>query len=187
MHSDESLILIQRAKDGDREALALLIERYYPLWIERVHGKLGSALRREFDTEDIVQSAMLRVFRDVERLEHPSAFFVWVTVIIHRTIADKARKLKGRPPVEQDVTSIDALSPAPGPGERIATLDELIRLLNAIDDLYSQCPLEITALYLQHFEKKTVAEIATLVGRSERSVARHLEDARYLLAKRLRG
>ena len=44
MASQESVTLIRRAQEGDREAWEVICRQYYPQWLARHHGTLGAAL-----------------------------------------------------------------------------------------------------------------------------------------------
>ena len=80
--SPESIELIVRAKEGDRDAWKAICERYYPLWMRKFHGKLGNDLRNVQETQDLVQSAMADAMADVGKLRNDAAFFAWVCTII---------------------------------------------------------------------------------------------------------
>ena len=81
----ESIELIVRAKEGDRDAWKAICERYYPLWMRKFHGKLGNDLRNVQETQDLVQSAMAEAMADVGKLRNDAAFFAWVCTIIRRS------------------------------------------------------------------------------------------------------
>jgi DNA-directed RNA polymerase specialized sigma24 family protein len=60
---DDTLELLQRWNRGDQEALKELIRRELPWIRERLHHRLGDALRLRGDTEDYVHDVVLEVMR----------------------------------------------------------------------------------------------------------------------------
>ena len=87
-----TIALVRRAKKGDREAWGQLIDRYYDDWLSRYHGDLGTTLRRIYDTEDVVQSAVAEAFKEIAELRDETAFFVWVTAILRHKVALRYRQ-----------------------------------------------------------------------------------------------
>lgn len=65
MSPRETLLLVQRARGGDGEAWGELLERYYNRWLGRYHADLGSTIRKLYDTQDLVQSAVGDAMRDI--------------------------------------------------------------------------------------------------------------------------
>src|SRR6187402_3509845 len=68
--SDEPTIeLVVRARAGDRNAVEALLQRCLPSLRRWAHGRLPSAARGAFDTEDIVQDAALHALRRLDVFE----------------------------------------------------------------------------------------------------------------------
>lgn len=73
--SHESLIrrvdatreLLLRWHRGDQEALALLVQQEQAFVAQHVRGRLGSSLRRQLETQDVVQQTMLNALRNAPR------------------------------------------------------------------------------------------------------------------------
>ncbi len=59
----QTLTLLRRWHEGDREALGELIARDLPWIREHVHRRLGPGLRAHADTNDFVQDAFVEVLR----------------------------------------------------------------------------------------------------------------------------
>ncbi|MEZ5988725.1 MAG: sigma-70 family RNA polymerase sigma factor [Planctomycetota bacterium] len=63
--TDDSEIILRRWQDGDRQALAALLERHRE-WIEhRIRERMGDVLRNKAETVDYAQSAVLDLLRYV--------------------------------------------------------------------------------------------------------------------------
>ena len=182
--SPESIELIVRAKEGDREAWKAICERYYPLWMRKFHGKLGDDLRNVQETQDLVQSAMADAMADVGKLRNDAAFFAWVCTIIRHKLYAKRRK-KG----PADVVALDEVAE---PGKQDSCLEgdlsaeeDYFQLLDSVQALFQTHPDEMSAMYLRYFERFSIQELVDSLEVSERSVHRLLSAAKDLLKVRL--
>jgi len=182
--SPESIELIVRAKEGDREAWKAICERYYPLWMRKFHGKLGNDLRNVQETQDLVQSAMAEAMADVGKLRNDAAFFAWVCTIIRHKLYAKRRK-KG----PADVVALEDVAE---PGKQDSCLEgdlsveeDYFQLLDSVQALFQTHPDEMAAMYLRYFEHFSIQELVDSLEISERSIHRLLSAAKELLKARL--
>lgn len=87
--------LLGRVRGGDREASAEFINRYGPRIRRRVRGKLSPAMRRLFDSQEILATVARRLDRMVAagRLQAVSDGQVWslVFTIADRSLVEKAK------------------------------------------------------------------------------------------------
>src|SRR5436190_1873781 len=60
---DGDATLMQRFRDGDQEAAALLFQRYVGKLVSLAQRRLSTQLGRRIDAEDVVQSAFRSFFR----------------------------------------------------------------------------------------------------------------------------
>jgi RNA polymerase sigma-70 factor (ECF subfamily) len=130
------------------------------------------------DTDDLVQETMMRACRDFGALRELEKFGAWVRGIAENVCREWGRSRKKQPPgLGDDAGAVPAPEPAvPGDeGERIR--GALLR----IPEIYR----ETIALF--HFEKKTYAEIALLLGLSSAAVNARLTKGRAMLRERLKG
>jgi RNA polymerase sigma-70 factor (ECF subfamily) len=67
---DSTIEVLKRAKQGDRSAGRVLIERALPPLRRWTRGRLPFYARAGNDTEDVVQDALLRTLKGVDRLEY---------------------------------------------------------------------------------------------------------------------
>ena len=49
--SVDTIVLVRKAEDGDREAWSQLLERYHDRWLKKFHRDLGTTVRKLYDTE----------------------------------------------------------------------------------------------------------------------------------------
>lgn len=184
MDGPDTLRLVQRARDGDREAWDSLIRKYYPLWHRMVHGKIGADLHREHDTEDILHSAIGDAQQVISDLKEAPAFFSWMSMIIRHKLSRKRTALhsKRHRPLET----------VPEPGEEDSRLErspvtqeEYERILDAMHELWEYYPESMCAVYLKYFEKHDMAFLTQTFDRSERSVHRLVRTGLEVLRCRL--
>ncbi len=87
--------LLDKMRAGDREAAALFVTRYGPRIRRRIRGKLGPAMRRIFDSQDILSSVGRRLdaFIRAQKLTAKDEEELWGLVhrIASRVLIDKAR------------------------------------------------------------------------------------------------
>ena len=111
-------ILVKRAKDGDRKALAALCERHAPR-VERLAAQL---LSDPEDARDASQEALAKLCLRLRQFRGESQFATWLhrlTVNTCRDVADRQRVRRCEPLLDDDRVSSDA-DPA-----REAALSEL--------------------------------------------------------------
>jgi RNA polymerase sigma-70 factor (ECF subfamily) len=113
--AETSFELVVRAREGDRAALDKLIERYRTRLVRWAHGRLPRAARGAYETQDLVQIALTKVYQKIPMFEprHPGAFkdYVWTTM--WNCIRDIARKYQRIGPSEPLDSDIPAYLPSP--------------------------------------------------------------------------
>lgn len=80
------------AKEGDRDALERLFERYSDRVLGIVRIRMGARLRRHLDSRDIVQESLEEAFLAFDRFEirEDARFLQWLATIVEHRIANKA-------------------------------------------------------------------------------------------------
>ncbi len=98
--AESSFELVIRARAGDQAALDELFARYLPRLQRWAHGRLPQAARGSYETQDLVQDTLTKVFRRIQSFEprHPGAFrdYVWTT--LWNCIRDIARSYQRKGP-----------------------------------------------------------------------------------------
>ena len=92
--SAETRALLQRANDGDRQALERLFARHEPYLRQLVLFRLDPRLRARVDPSDVVQETQLEALRlmDDYLRRRPMPFRLWLTKTAH----DRLRKVRRR-------------------------------------------------------------------------------------------
>jgi RNA polymerase sigma-70 factor (ECF subfamily) len=103
-------ILVRRAKDGDRPALAALCERHAPR-VERIAHHL---LRDREDARDAAQDALARLCVKLPQFRGESAFSTWLHRLTVNACRDVAQRQLARrcEPLEEDRRVSGELGPA---------------------------------------------------------------------------
>lgn len=186
MVEDDSIALVRRAREGDREAWEVLCARHYPRWLRRYHGQLGDTLRAVWETQDLVQSAVREALRDIASLRSETAFFAWVSTIVRRKITEKRRLAERVKAVGFD--DLDILPHADGrPGSKVEAQEEEARLLDGMLALFPRYPDHMAAVYMKYFAEWKAPAMAEVFGKSERSVQRYITSGMLLLKSTLGG
>ena len=187
LNSRSTALLVGRAKLGDREAWKELVDRYYDAWLARYHGNLGTELRRIYDTEDLVQSAVADAFKKISELRDESSFFVWVTAILRHKVAVRYRENKRFRPLEAagckehgspDLRFVD-------PADRVEFVDTYLSTLDRIIALFPDRPKWMAAVVMRYLDGLEVPEIARRLGIPERTAFHWLASGTRFLQERL--
>ncbi|HEY8370962.1 MAG TPA: sigma-70 family RNA polymerase sigma factor [Thermodesulfobacteriota bacterium] len=142
--------LVTRARNGDREAFRVLVERYEGRAYAIAFGLVGD---RE-DAREIVQEAFLKAYRTLGGFRGDSSFYTWLYRIVVNLAID-ARRKEHPSPLEAPDRLEDRDSPSPSDDAYRSELRAAI--LAAIDDLP---PEQRAAIVLRELEGLSYAEIA---------------------------
>lgn len=106
-------VLLARARDGDDNARDQIARRYRSALLRWAHGRLPRRARDLVDTEDIVQSALVRALGALDTFEprREGAYLAYLRQVVLNRIRDEARRSSRRP----EHVDLDDRSPSPGP------------------------------------------------------------------------
>lgn len=162
------LELLSRTAQGDGEAFRMLYERY--------SGRIFSFVIRYtadyHEAEEIVQETFLRLHRKADSFKPSAKFSTWLFQIAMNLCRDRGRRLPRRAISSEGIPE-KAVSAGPLDDLRQAEAKEIIEeVLKKLPDE------ERSVLLLRLHEDLTFDEIATIVGRSERTVRERMKQAR---------
>ncbi len=152
--------LVERSRAGDTDAFGLLVERHSARIFRTAYRLTG---HRE-SAEDVVQEALLRAYRKLDRFDSRAQFGTWLHRIVVNCAMDLHRKAKRREtkaPMlgEESLEAVASSEPHP---ERQAQSREIRRAVARV--LETMSPKERAAFVLRHFEGRSIAEIGSLLG-----------------------
>src|SRR2546425_4350495 len=140
-------------------------------------------LRNAADAEDVAQEALLRAYRQFDRLRDRNRFRGWLVRIAFRLAIDRLRPAKRRE-LRDTLWSQPERRPPDANAEELAASSEFqVHLDNALAELPEKLRL---VLLLAAMEGHTIDEIAGMLGISTGTVKSRIFYARRQLAEKLR-
>ena len=164
--------LVARARAGDREAFARLIEDNYD-FIFRVACKLCG---RRTDAEDIAQEVCVKLATAIAAFDGRSAFTSWLYTITLNSVRDhvRAEARRGR---KHDALGYESSEETAGDQDDAVMRSELWAAVRTLPEQQRE------AVFLVYAEELSHAEAGEVMGIREGTVSSHIHDAR----KTLRG
>ena len=169
-------ILVKRAKDGDRRALAALCERHAP----RVERLAHHLLRDHEDARDASQDALAKLCLKLPQFRGESSFSTWLHRLVVNACRDVAQRQLARrcEPLDEDRREARDGDPA-----RAAEASELRAELGA--QLAEISPAQAKVVVLKHGFDFSFEEIAGAEGMPVGTAKCHAHRGRNGLRERL--
>lgn len=175
--------LVRRVASGETAPFATLMQRYAPVVLGYLYGRV----RSEADREDILQEVFLEAFRQIGRLRRPERFGPWLMRIGRSKLIDFYRHKQRRSSHEAEIfgdnpADADPIDPAPGPRDRLVETELQWRVREAIGrtrDRYR------TVLYMRLIAEEEPQAIAKRLGLKESTVRMRLMRGLEQLRKRM--
>lgn len=179
---DPDIRRMVRVRDADdAQAFAELVERFQHRVVGLMHHLVGNAS----DAEDLAQEVFLRVYRTRDRYTPKAKFSTWLFTIANHLALNALRDRKRKPAVPLAVTESGAMGVrpeeqmavdhGPAPGHRIQQTELQAIIRQALDGLNER---QRMAVILNKFEDMGYAEIAQVMGLTEKAVKSLLSRAR---------
>jgi RNA polymerase sigma-70 factor (ECF subfamily) len=165
--------LVERARDGDRDAFeALMKDR-----IDRVYQLSLAIVANEADARDATQESFVAAWRHLPRLRDADRFEAWLSrlVVNSARMALRARRRRG-------VREIPAHEILSGFGAHDPSIGDEVHLAAALGRL---APDQRAILALHHLEDRSIAEIASILDIPPGTVKSRLFTARQALVRAL--
>jgi RNA polymerase sigma-70 factor (ECF subfamily) len=161
--------LLDRFKQGDEEAVGLLVERSLPPLRRWARGRLPGWARGLSETQDLIQDAVIRAIPHLKHFEakHPGALQAYLRTAISNHIRDEIRKTNARP-VGGELPE-NKVDPGPSPLERVIGRERLDRYDAALAKLR---PIEREAIVARLELQQSYEEVALALGKSSADAAR---------------
>jgi RNA polymerase sigma-70 factor (ECF subfamily) len=182
--------LLKRARNGDRDAFAVLMDRYQ----RKVFGLCYGMVRNHDDAMDMVQETFVKVYKNLERFEGNSSFYTWTYRIASNVCIDFLRKQKRRRALDYD-DGIGRDENVDDPGNLLpsklginpARVHARKELLGRIEDaMATLSPIHRQIVVLREVEGLSYQEIADTTEVSIGTVMSRLHHARKNLQNALR-
>jgi RNA polymerase sigma factor (sigma-70 family) len=170
----EDAVLVERSRNGDQDAYAVLVTRYQAIAARTAYVITGTAA----DAEDVAQDAFVKAYYALDRFREGAPFRPWLLLIVANEAINR-RKAAGRRPtvglsvVEDRASGDTALSP-----EASALARERRELvLEALRQMREEDRLVIAYRYFFDLSEIEMAEAlgvarGTVKSRLSRAIAR---------------
>jgi RNA polymerase sigma-70 factor (ECF subfamily) len=143
--------VVQRARDGDREAYELLA-----VSMGRQLFQVAYRIVRDLDlAEDAVQRALVHMWRDLPRLREVDRFEAWAYRLVVRTSLEEVRQRR-RHALIRELPHVEPTSP--DSAGALAARDALERAFEGLT------PEHRAVVVLHHYAGFSLGEIAEIVG-----------------------
>ena len=174
--------LIRCARQGDRDAIERLVAHYYGRVRPIVRARLGRALRRRVDSNDILQETFVDAVGSIDRFEAGggSSLLAWLTRIAELRVREASQKASA---AKRDVAREVRLGPEQAGGCGFEPFDSTTpsRLaVRAEGEALVLCALEELAdeqreaILLRVYAESSWSEIARALGKPTPGAARML-------------
>jgi RNA polymerase sigma-70 factor, ECF subfamily len=160
--TDQVRRLVERAQQGDREAL----EELYLIHFDRIYSYLHLSVGNRHDAEDLTTQTFLKMLESIKRFRWQSApFSAWLFRIAHNLAMDHFRATRRWQPEEE----VPEPTGETEPSAEAAALQSIGRqsMLELIEDLSQEQKQVLTLKFVFNLPN---AEVATVLDKTEGAV-----------------
>ena len=175
MDNDVDQALVERYRNGDREAFTALMVRYQ----RPIYNAAFWIVKSADDARDIAQSVFLKVAEHVDEFDSQHRFFSWIYRIAVNESLNLLRRNGHEEPLDDDVElpgTFDDPELLAGDAERTRHVERA---------LLTMSPMDRTVIVLRHFSECSYQEIARILDVDEKTVKSRLFEARRRLRELL--
>ena len=173
-YNEDIATLIERAQDGDEQAMTRLITIHKGLVFTVIYRMAGDYHM----SEDLTQDTFVKAFMNIRKVKNEKHFRAWLCTIARNVTRDHFRREKRHPTV-----SLDAVGEQVGQSGLEMTRKRMI-IQDALARLSERDRMLLTLAYYQGMKLAEVAEVMRL---TEKNVKVCLHRARKRLRKELKG
>lgn len=169
--------LVQRIREGDGEALRVIVERYQ----DRIFALIYGIVRDRHEVEDVAQEVFWKVFTRIRSFDERSKFYTWLYRVAANAAKDHVKMRSRRPavPLEEDA---GVVAPLDSPWEHVSAAETRQMVQDAIKELP---PRYREVLTLRELQGMSYRELAQVLKLSIGTVESRLHRARAKLERRL--
>lgn len=169
MTEHDDITLIRRCLSGDREAFAVLIERYQ----KPIYAVALRMLNNSQEAEDVAQNVFLKAYENLHRFQRKYKFFSWIYRMAINESLNMISRVKRFEPLDLHTLSREQL-----PDDAL----ESTELTQQVERALLHLEPELRAIIiLKHFHALSYREIGYIMDMQEKTVKWKLYDARQVL------
>jgi RNA polymerase sigma-70 factor, ECF subfamily len=173
--------LIELCRSGDSHAAESLLRAYQPALFRLAISILDDAA----EADEAVQDALIAAFHALDSYRGQAAFRTWLFTITLNTCRERLRKRSTHARLQQALQAVFHLRPSLPKPEELAIEGEtqavLWKALNQLDENHR------LPIVLRYYHELPIAEIAQVMGTSERTIYTRLTTAHERLKALLKG
>ena len=174
--STQLVLLVNQAKDGNRSALAQLVDQFHSDVFRMVYYRI----RSRSDAEDIAQDVFLKAFQKISTVKDAARFRGWLFSIALNRIRDFQRKKRFRSLFKVEEENIDSQPPVETESDEPEALEHVLkedfwRQIRSMLDKLSKMEREV--FLLRFFDQLNLNEIAGVMKKNESTIKTHLYRA----------
>lgn len=173
--TQEDLLLVERARQGDQQAFESLVRRYR----NEVYAMCHHFVRNREEAWDLSQEVFVKAYRALDRFRGDSGFKSWLMRIAANHAKDHLKRRRLDTVAFDDSHRVDSPASSMAGPDRGLELKELGRV---IDQAVQSLPKKHqTAFMLREYEGLSYQEMAGVMGCSVGTVMSRLFHARHKL------
>ena len=174
--STQLVVLVNRAKDGNRSAFAQLVDQFHSDVFRMVYYRI----RSRSDAEDTAQDVFLKAFQKISTVKDAARFRGWLFSIALNHIRDFQRKKRFRSLFKVEEENIDSQPPVETESDEPEALEQVLkedfwRQIRSMLDKLSKMEREV--FLLRFFDHLNLNEIAGVMKKNESTIKTHLYRA----------
>ncbi|MCZ6679887.1 MAG: RNA polymerase sigma factor, partial [Candidatus Poribacteria bacterium] len=172
--------LVQRCKDGDREAFNTLIKRYQ----HAVYGLCYHFAGDFAEAQDLAQETFVRIYLDLHQIQNVSKFPAWLRQVATNVCQMWLRQRKRQVQASIDETAESELidQRSPSPAEEAVANEMRGVVARAISHLSDEYRLAVTMYYINGLSYREIGEFLNV---PQTTIKNRLHRARKQLKKEL--
>ena len=178
MDDEPDETLVERCREGDGSAFAVLVGRYH----RPIYNAAFRVLGNTEDASDITQVVFMRVTERLDDFDSRYKFFSWIYRIAINESLNLLRRNRREEPLDDEVDLPGSERNNPESRVGAAEISRLIR--NAMMRLPTK---DRIVLSLRHFSECSYQEIGQILDLDEKTVKSRLFEARHRLRDMLKG
>jgi RNA polymerase sigma-70 factor (ECF subfamily) len=155
---------VTRRSTRSQQAWAALKRRYDPYLLAHARARMGAALSRTIDPEEVVDEAWVRAFAswDDFTYERKNSLRSWLRLQVDRTIVDTCRRERRRPPAMllgavAGSQVREPIADASGPATVVARNDRREHVARAVDALPPIYRRALRAVWIEEMSREDAA------------------------------
>ena len=175
--TDDVRALVERAKQGDRDAF----EDLYLLHFDRIYSYLHMSVGNRHDADDLTTQTFMKMLESIKRFRWQSApFSAWLFRIAHNLAMDHFRASRRWQPEEEVAEPRDEIEPS----AEAAAMQSIGRqsMLELIEKLSHEQQQVLTLKFVFNFQN---GDVATILDKSEGAIKSLQHRALVSLQKQL--